>query len=74
MTRTVPLILAVIFLVLGLGCSPTNIQPIDATAPTISNVLVSDTTDTSAIITWNTNEPADSQVSYGTTETYATSS
>ncbi len=42
----------------------------DTTAPTISNVKVADRTDTTARITWTTNEPATSQVEYGTTTAY----
>lgn len=37
----------------------------DTVAPTITNVTPALTTSDSAIITWDTNEPADSQVSYG---------
>jgi hypothetical protein len=39
----------------------------DTTPPVISNVRVTNITATSATITWTTNEPADSQVKYGTT-------
>jgi peroxiredoxin len=42
----------------------------DKTAPTISGVNVSNITESGAIITWLTNEPATSQVEYGKTETY----
>lgn len=42
----------------------------DTTPPVISGVNVSGITETSAIITWITNEPATCQVEYGTTETY----
>ena len=41
----------------------------DVTAPTITNVIASPT-ETSAVITWTTNEPATSQVEYGTTTDY----
>jgi len=71
--RTITLIL-IIFVLLGFACSPANTEPGDTTAPIITNLLVSDITDTSAVITWDTDEPADSQVSCGTTEIYATSS
>ena len=40
--------------------------PSDTTPPVISNVQVSSTTDTTALIEWATNEPSDSQVRYGT--------
>jgi peroxiredoxin len=45
----------------------------DETPPTISGVNVSNITESSAIITWTTNEPATSQVEYGETETYGAS-
>jgi hypothetical protein len=41
-----------------------------ATAPVISNVLAGSTTSSSALITWSTNVPADSQVEYGLTASY----
>jgi peroxiredoxin len=42
----------------------------DETPPTISGVNVSNITESSATITWVTNESATSQVQYGKTETY----
>ena len=45
----------------------------DTTPPTISNVSAS-TTETSATITWTTDELASSQVEYGTTSAYGSSS
>jgi len=42
----------------------------DTTAPVISNVHVVNITDTSAIIAWDTNEPANSIVDYGVTIGY----
>lgn len=45
----------------GIGIVP------DTTPPVISNVQVSNVKDTSATITWTTNEPSDSLVRYGTT-------
>jgi glucose/arabinose dehydrogenase/PKD repeat protein len=42
----------------------------DPTAPTLSAVASSNLTATSARITWTTNEPANSQVEYGTTTAY----
>jgi len=41
----------------------------DTTAPQITNVVASTET-TSATITWSTNEPASSQVEYGTSTSY----
>ncbi len=39
---------------------------VDTIAPTITNATSSSITSNSALITWNTNEPADSQVEYST--------
>jgi hypothetical protein len=44
--------------------------PPDTTAPVISNVVVSGITYNSAIISWDTDEPATSQVEYGLTGQY----
>jgi len=38
----------------------------DTDAPVISNVIVASTTDTNGVITWTTDEPATSEVRYGT--------
>jgi cytoskeletal protein RodZ len=45
----------------------------DVTAPTITNTAASPT-ETSAVITWTTNEPATSQVEYGKTAGYGSAS
>jgi hypothetical protein len=45
---------------------------LDATPPPISSVSAVLLNATAALITWITNEPADSQVSYGTTASYGT--
>ncbi len=45
----------------------------DTTVPTISNIQVTNITDTGATISWTTNENADSKVEYGTTNTYGVS-
>lgn len=45
-------------------------MPCDTVPPVISNVQAVNITDTSAIITWNTNESADSVVEYGLTSAY----
>jgi len=42
----------------------------DTTAPTISAVSAGSISQTSAVITWTTNEAADSQVAYGLTTSY----
>jgi len=44
-----------------------NGPPPDTTPPSISAVSASDASSSGATITWNTNEPGDSQVEYGTT-------
>ncbi len=44
----------------------------DTTAPVISNIAFSNVTSDSAIVTWSTNEPADSQVEYGLDTGYGT--
>ncbi len=48
----------------------TTLATADETAPTISGVNFSNITELSATITWATNERATSQVEYGKTETY----
>lgn len=48
-----------------------NAPPIsDTTPPTISNVATSNITDTTATVTWTTDENADSVVEYGLTTSY----
>ena len=42
----------------------------DTTPPVIDNIEVIQITDTTAVITWTTDEPATSQVEYGTTPAY----
>ena len=44
--------------------------PPDTTAPVISSVTATDITDTSATISWTTDESADSRVDYGLDSTY----
>jgi len=46
----------------------------DITQPVISDITASGVTSTTALITWTTNEAADSQVEYGTTTSYGSSS
>jgi hypothetical protein len=46
----------------------------DITAPAISGVLSSKTSDNSASINWTTDEASDSQIDYGTTTSYGSSS
>jgi parallel beta-helix repeat protein len=45
----------------------------DTTAPTISGVTAGSITSSGATIAWTTNEPADTQVQYGTTASYGSS-
>jgi len=42
----------------------------DTTPPVIKNISASSDTETSAVITWTTNEPSNSQVEYGKTTEY----
>jgi hypothetical protein len=45
----------------------------DTTAPIISNVKISNISDSGMAITWTTNEQSDTQVQFGTTTTYSNS-
>jgi uncharacterized lipoprotein YddW (UPF0748 family) len=47
-----------------------EISTVDTTPPDISNVRVESIADRAALIAWDTNEPADSAVDYGTTISY----
>ncbi len=47
-----------------------TLTPPDTTPPIISNVVVSEITDTSVRISWDTNESADSLIDYGLTTSY----
>lgn len=51
------------------GATSTPTSTPDTTAPSISSIAVSASTN-SAVITWTTNEPADSQIMYGTSTEY----
>jgi len=48
--------------------------PTDSEPPIITKILVSSITETTAVITWTTDESATSQVEYGTTTAYGSSS
>jgi hypothetical protein len=48
----------------------TTMRTPDTTPPVISNVRVSGITDKLAVVTWETDEPADGAVEYGTTASY----
>lgn len=45
-------------------------EPVDTTAPIITNVQVTNIQTTSVVITWTTNEAATGQVEYGETDAY----
>jgi len=63
--KTIYLALVVFLLISGTGCSPsTIIQSTDPTPPVISDVLVSDITESSVTITWTTDEPATSNAEF----------
>lgn len=52
------------------GSNSTFAVRTECSAPSISNVNVGSITQTSAVVTWSTNESSDSQVEYGTTTSY----
>jgi hypothetical protein len=54
--------------------SVTVSNPSDITPPLISNVQAGNITQSGAVATWSTDEPADSQADYGLTVSYGTSS
>src|SRR3972149_2475976 len=45
----------------------------DTTAPVLSNIMTGSITSTSAVITWTTDEQSTSQIEYGTTTSYGSS-
>ena len=57
----------------GTATSTTPVPVADTTAPTISSVASSSITSSTATIAWTTNEASDSQVEYGTTTSYGSS-
>lgn len=50
------------------------IGPVDTTPPVISSVASSNVTSSSARVTWTTNEASDTQIDYGLTSSYGSSS
>ena len=52
----------------------TTSSPVDTIPPAISGVVSSNITTTGATITWTTDETSDSQIDYGTTSAYGSSS
>jgi fibronectin type 3 domain-containing protein len=57
----------------ALSNTATTTTPADASPPSISNVAVGSLSTTSATITWTTDKPSDSQVFYGLTASYGSS-
>ena len=57
----------------NVGTSATVTVQVDNTMPVISSIVASSITSTSATITWTTNETSDTQVEYGATTSYGTS-
>jgi len=55
------------------GCASGEEAEVDKTPPVISAVSVSNIAETSATVTWTTDEPATSQVDYGQTTSYSSS-
>jgi len=54
----------------SISASATTLSTVDTTAPTISNVAISSVDSSSAALSWQTNESADSQIEYGLTAAY----
>jgi hypothetical protein len=68
MMRTLAgLTIVAILVMLLAGCTA-----VDETPPVVSEISVSYPTETSLIITWTTDEPANSRVEYGETQAYGT--
>jgi hypothetical protein len=74
--KQLSILLLILMLMTGCGGAPSgyngngNGDSADTTSPIITEVAISDITETSAVITWNTNEPCDSLVMYGISTTY----
>jgi len=67
-------LIAIVFLLLGVaGCDGNGVTA-DTTAPLISAISVTGITETSATVTWTTDEPSTSEVQYGVTDAYGSSS
>ena len=64
----------VIFALAGCaGIASSSQPPSDTTPPAISGISSGSVTTTGAVVTWATNEPADSQVEYGVSASYGQS-
>ena len=72
-TQIIGVLLIAILLVLGACGQALSPSTPDNALPLISDVLVSGITEASAVISWETSEPADSQVEYGKTTDYGSS-
>ena len=68
MRKIALLVVALILTALLVSCAKG--EEADKAPPVISSVLVANITETSATITWTTDEPATSQVEYGLTTSY----
>ena len=66
------LVLLLVGTLAGSGCAEDDKD--DENPPIISEVSASDITETSAVITWTTDEPATTQVEYGLTTGYGSTS
>jgi len=72
-TQIIGVLLIAPLLVLGACAQASPPSTPDNTLPLISDVLVSGITNVSAVISWKTSDPADSQVEYGKTTDYGLS-
>ena len=71
-TQVIVVLLIAPLLVLG-ACAQASSSTPENTPLLTSDVLVSDVTEASAVISWETSQPADSQVEYGRTAEYGLS-
>jgi len=72
-TQVIGVLLIALLLVLGACAQASPPSTPDNALPLILDVLVSGITEASAVISWKTSEPADSQVEYGKTTDYDSS-
>jgi Leucine-rich repeat (LRR) protein len=68
MKKIALLTMTIVLATLLAGCA--KAKEVDKTPPVISEISASDITQTGAVITWTTDEPATSQVEYGLTTGY----
>lgn len=74
MSRKIIAFVNIVIVIAFVGILAAFAQEADSTPPVISAVVTSSIGETSATVTWTTNEPADSQAEYGTTTAYGLSS